>query len=143
MKLILPALIPSWRFFDVIAPSPRIEFSVFEGVDSVERDWHEFRPRPDHLSMIEIIKRVFWNPSWNESLFMMSCAERIMAGQEEHSRHAIMQRICNDYKAALDDVMNDRFVQFRLVFVSREGDEIRRHVAYTSPLERLDDEAQI
>ena len=27
-KLLLPALIPSWSFFDVIAPSPRIEYAL-------------------------------------------------------------------------------------------------------------------
>ena len=28
LRLLLPALIPSWRFFDVIAPSPRIEYAL-------------------------------------------------------------------------------------------------------------------
>lgn len=26
-KLLLPALIPSWNFFDVIAPAPRVEYA--------------------------------------------------------------------------------------------------------------------
>ena len=30
IRLLLPALIPSWRFFDVVAPSPRIEFVLLE-----------------------------------------------------------------------------------------------------------------
>ena len=32
-RYVLPALIPSWRFFDYIAPSPRIEFAVVAAVD--------------------------------------------------------------------------------------------------------------
>ena len=30
LKLLLPVLIPSWRFFDFIAPSPRIQFSLLK-----------------------------------------------------------------------------------------------------------------
>lgn len=26
-RLLLPAIVPSWRFFDEIAPSPRVEYA--------------------------------------------------------------------------------------------------------------------
>ena len=41
--LLLPALIPSWNFFDVIAPSPRIEIARLVSVDT-PRVWQEFAP---------------------------------------------------------------------------------------------------
>ncbi len=43
--LLLPALIPSWNFFDVIAPSPRIEAARLASTDA-QPVWREFRSRP-------------------------------------------------------------------------------------------------
>ena len=45
LKLLLPALIPSWRFFDTIAPSPRIEYALLHDPHAAAA-WREFRPRP-------------------------------------------------------------------------------------------------
>ena len=39
LKLLLPALIPSWRFFDTIAPSPRIEFTLLKTAQDAPGDW--------------------------------------------------------------------------------------------------------
>jgi hypothetical protein len=44
LKLLLPALIPSWRFFDTIAPSPRIEFTLLKTAQDASGAWREFRP---------------------------------------------------------------------------------------------------
>ncbi len=76
--LLLPALIPSWNFFDVIGPSPRIEYALLAAPDDGAGDWREFRPRPERLSIPAMLGRLFWNPRWNESLFLVACAERLM-----------------------------------------------------------------
>jgi len=34
--------------------------------------------------------RMFWNPSWNESLFLVSCAERLLQNPTPHSEDEIM-----------------------------------------------------
>src|SRR6187402_3359239 len=93
IKLLLPALIPSWRFFDTIAPSPRIEFTLLQSVQGVAGDWQEFRPRPSSLAVHEMLVRMFWNPRWNETLFLVSCAERLLTAPTEHSSHEIFNRI--------------------------------------------------
>ena len=98
IQLILPALIPSWRFFDSIAPSPRIEFALI-GVD--EGVWQEFRPKPQKVDLFTMIKRMLWNPSVNEGLFLVSCAERIIKDQTpEHSEAEIVFCLKRDLSSA-------------------------------------------
>jgi hypothetical protein len=77
-RYLLPVLIPSWRFFDFIAPSPRIEFAVIAQLDDPATRWQEFRPRPVHLPVAAMLRRLLWNPIWNESLFIVSCAEKLL-----------------------------------------------------------------
>ncbi len=134
LKLILPALVPSWRFFDVIAPSPRIEIAVMRSEGSAPADWREFRPRPQALTLTDMLKRIIWNPRWNESLFLMSCAERLAKDNAPFARKEIFCRIIRE----LD---GDGFVQFRLTFHAREGRQIIKHIAYLSPLEPFGREA--
>ncbi len=131
LKLLLPALIPSWRFFDTIAPSPRIEFARLETAHDTAESWQEFRPRPAHLPVKIMLQRLFWNPRWNETLFLVSCAERIMENGSEHSIQEIATRI----KTGLgQDAVATAYFQFRLVFVSMHGESVQKRVTYTSPV---------
>lgn len=125
LQLLLPAIVPSWRFFDVIAPSPRIEFRRLRNPDDDGGVWQEFRPRPGHVPIAQMIGRLFWNPRWNESLFLVSCAERLLDEPTDHSRDEIFRRIA----AGLAPDGNG-FLQFRLVVLSRRGDAIARDIAY-------------
>lgn len=127
-KLLLPALIPSWRFFDRIAPSPRIEFVVLKSARDTSDNWQEFRPRPARFSIISMAKRMVWNPRWNEQLFLVSCAERLAENPTGHSRVHWEQEIWRRIAAALPDNPEAPFLQFRLVFVSRE----ETHIAFIS-----------
>jgi len=136
LKLLLPALIPSWRFFDTIAPSPRIEFTLLKTAQDTPERWQEFRPRPPRLPMSSMLKRMVWNPVWNEQLFLVSCAERLMANGAPRSSHEILMRI----KAALElgsvDVMATPYLQFRLVFVSRNGTQLQKDIPFISEVYR-------
>ena len=123
LRLLLPALIPSWRFFDVIAPSPRIEVGLIGTAEDIPGSWQEFRPRSDHLPSRAMLKRMVWNPRWNESLFLVSCAERLMDNPTEHSRQEIANRIKSDLKET------SGYFQFRLVFINRDD----KRVTYVSP----------
>ena len=131
-SLLLPALIPSWRFFDTITASPRIEFALLKTADEVADEWQEFRPRPAHLTLASRLKRLFWNPRWNESLFLVSCAERLMENPTQHSLQEIKNRIqaeCHRHK--IDTTATPCF-QFRLVFVERHDKHLRKHMTYLS-----------
>ena len=143
-KLLLPALLPSWNFFDVIAPSPRIEFTLLHSENDTSTQWQEFRPRPTQLSFSKMLARMLWNPRWNESLFTVSCAERIMENTLQnnlgsHSENEILNRIINDIvcnKLLIDNLKAQdnptTHLQFRLLVIKREGLELIREVVFQS-----------
>ena len=118
IKLLLPALIPSWRFFDSVGPSPRLEYAFPQRPD----DWREFRPRPAVLTLPGMMRRLFWNPERNESLYLTSCAERLLETPTAHSVGEIEARL-----AVLGPV------RWRLALVQRQGARLVKAVAYTPP----------
>lgn len=141
LKLLLPALIPSWNFFDVIAPSPRIEYALFDTEDQSQLEWHAFRPRPMQLSFIQMLKRMLWNPQWNETLFMMSCAERIMENptQPQHSENEILNRILKELISNASNVkqITATHLQFRLLVIQRHDSQLITNIIFQSRTEFL------
>lgn len=135
LKLLLPALIPSWHFFDIITASPRIQYALLEDEDETGSVWSEFRPRPQSVSMRQTLRRLFFNAKWNESLFLVSCAERILLNassqQVSHSESEILERINNELQLN-DTPLNARYLQFRLLCVKREQNELVEEVSYLS-----------
>jgi len=142
LRLLLPALIPSWNFFDVIVPSPRIQFSILNPENDSQTEWQEFRPRPVHLSVWQMLGRMLWNPVWNESLFLMSCAERLMEVKTKHSEDEIFKRIKADIITEKKDkpLKGTEQIQFRLVFIRREGDELKEEIKFESKIQTIFDE---
>lgn len=133
--LILPVLVPSWRFFKTIEPSPRVQWALLPvgsaaGVGGAI-DWREFRARPEIVSPLQMARRLFWNPAWNETLFLVSCAERIQGQPTQHSITEIQQRILRDIMRRPIDVA-DKMLQFRLVFVHRDDVGISNEVVFVS-----------
>ena len=122
LQLLLPVLVPSWRFFDGIAPSPRIEIS------SDDENWQEVRKRPAHVPIGQIFIRLFHNGHWNDTLFLVSLSERLLEGDATRSEAQIVDLIRRD-----DPDLTGPF-RFRLSLVSREGQTVVRHFAYTSPI---------
>ena len=135
LKLLLPAIIPSWRFFDVIAPSPRIEFTVLSTPGDVPKIWQTFRPRPDHVPVLMMFRRMTYNAHWNETLFLASCAERLMQNPTKHSEAEIVTRIRRDLSEA------EGYMKLRLVFVRREGETLEKCVTFTSDVYPLNEGA--
>lgn len=137
-KLLLPALFPSWRFFDVIGPSPRIEVCLVDGPEEQGAVWRECRPRPARLSALDRLKALFWNAPWNETLFLANCAERILQGQEAHCSRELQRRLradlLHDFQDQGPDATIPPFFRFRLVFLSPHEGLIRRDIAFVSPL---------
>lgn len=136
LKLLLPALIPSWNFFDVIAPAPRVECALLASPGDATGTWREFRPRPQRVSVPTMLARLVWNPRWNQTLFMMSCAERLAEDRTPtHSEAELFRRIAADLAAEPEDPARPWLV-FRLVFVSREGEALTEEVVF-QPAPRL------
>ena len=139
LKLLLPAIIPSWRFFDFIAPSPRVQYTLLPSVDAQPDIWQEFRPRPQNLSIFTMLGRMLWNSRWNESLFLVSCAERLIDYPTSHSEDEIMQRIAGQLIRDMDntELSSASFLQFRLVFVKRTEDRLEESVLFLSRISPL------
>jgi hypothetical protein len=133
LKLLLPALFPSWRFFDVIGPSPRVEICLLEHPGDDRTGWRALRSRPLRLGVFDRLRAFFWNARWNETLHLANCAERFVQGQTEHCTREIRRRVRSDLRAAGDGAVPAPFFCFRLVFVSRHEGMIRRDVAFVSP----------
>ncbi|MBL1274556.1 MAG: hypothetical protein COB30_000550 [Ectothiorhodospiraceae bacterium] len=143
IKRLLPALLPSWRFFDFIVASPRIQFSLLKTENETSRQWQEFRPRPTQLSFAAMIKRLLWNPEWNESLFMVSCAERLLDQPTQHSEDEILKRIQHDITKNHSDtsaIHEASHLQFRILLINRKGTELLQEIAFTSRIQLMQDE---
>lgn len=136
--LVLPVLVPSWRFFQSIQPSPRVQWALISNGEAEVADWREFRPRPVDVSASEMLMRLFWNPRWNEALFLASCAERLQTSPTAHSIDEIQQRVRHGIGQMHIDVMGKRG-QFRLVFVQRAGAGLSEDVVYLSDTFAIDD----
>jgi hypothetical protein len=121
-RLLLPALLPSWRFFDRVTASPRLDYALLPAADAPAGQWQPFRPPAPRLTPAMMLRRLFWNASWNESLYLVSLAERLVhdasAATEAHSQRELLLRVARhlDRHGACD---RDAFLQIRLRFVRR------------------------
>ena len=89
-----------------------------------------------------MLKRMVWNPRWNESLFLVSCAERLMQNPTEHGGREILERIKAELERNSVDVVATPFLQFRLAFLSREGARVQKHNTFISPIHRISGHAE-
>lgn len=135
LLLLLPALLPSWRFFKTIEPSPRVEWALTTADGALPDRWHAYRPPPRHVPPLAMARRMLWNPGWNEALYLVSCAERLMEGPNAHAHEEIFRRVRADVIQA--GAVSPVLLQFRLVFVSREGAQLMREVTYQSEARAL------
>lgn len=139
LKLLLPALIPAWNFFDVIGPAPRVEYALLASPGDTTATWRTFRPRPEHVSIQTMLGRLLWNPRWNQALFAMSLAERLAEDRApEHAEAELFRRIAADLAPAPADPTRP-WLCFRLVFVAREGETLAEEVMVQPAPRRLAD----
>ncbi|MCE2929054.1 MAG: hypothetical protein LW817_05445 [Candidatus Caenarcaniphilales bacterium] len=123
-KLLAPIFIPAWQFFREIAPSPRIEYAL----DSEQfKTWHEFNLRPQEINFWGFVRRIFYNREWNEMLFIMNCAEKLITSPNQYSSEEILKRLKTNLKLS-----DSEHLKFRLVFVSIENGAFRRVILHES-----------
>jgi hypothetical protein len=135
LRLLLPAIVPSWRFFDAVTASPRIDYALLPGAP----DWRAFRPRPRTIAPAARIGRLVWNAQWNETLFLVSLAERLLGPAPpevvRHSQAELLMRVARDLdRRGLCD--RGDCLQVRLRLVDRAADEIA-YVSAPCPIARL------
>jgi len=104
--------------------------------------WQEFRPRPKKVSLLRMFKRMFWNPNWNESLFLVSCSERLLDYPTKHSEDEILNRIIFALKK--ENQFEERpeifSLQFRLKQIQRRNHYLTEKIVYHSRLALLKNE---
>ena len=139
LQLLLPALLPSWGFFDYIQPSPRIQLRFLDASHTPISQWQEWRPRPTHVSPLQMARRLVWNAHWNETLFAMSCAERIAEQHTRHSEQQILKCIVHDWqRGVLTSPIAADAVQFRLMFVQRQLRQLVDEQRFLSQITQLE-----
>ena len=122
--LLLPALFPSWRFFKQVGPSPRVEYRVL--LDGQGSEWRESHPIPEHVGLGRMARRMIWNPARNTQLYMVSLSERLVSGLVEHSAAELNRLIAEKIGEQEGEL------QFRLMFMAPEDDQIVGTVVYES-----------
>ncbi|MCR9071495.1 MAG: hypothetical protein NXI18_07245 [Alphaproteobacteria bacterium] len=140
VRLLLPALFPSWRFFDVIGPSPRIEVALLQTSDDAGNDWHEVRPRAERLGVAGYLRTFFFNARWNETLFLVTCAEGVIRDESDQPLREIRDRLRADLSRDAGGSAAPWF-RFRIVLLSRDAGRVRRDVVFTSPAYTIADGA--
>ena len=133
LKLILPVIFPSWRFFSSIGPSPRIHIAFLQNENAEPDNWQAFRPLPAKISLKNGSRRLLHNPEWNETLFINTCAERLFEGYSVMREQEIMRRIlaaihCGEIK--VDKAKP--YVTYRISAVMREGQVIGQQVTFVA-----------
>lgn len=133
---LLPAIIPSWRFFDRIGPAPRLEFALVTSPDEAACEWQAVNPRPARVLPWVALARLFWNPYGNEALFLVSCAERLIDHPTPQRADDLWHRIADIVERRLGPQTAPPFLLVRIVQTMRDGEQIVDHVAWTSNAQR-------
>jgi len=129
---LLPALMPSWRFFDAIGPSPRVDYAWVND-DAAPAPWQEFRPRPPRVPVTRMLARLLWNPHWNETLYIVRCAERLMEGDVDFTARELRWRLTLACQRGELLPATAPALRFRVRAVTREDGRIVDDVLYVSP----------
>jgi hypothetical protein len=135
LHYLLPALLPSWRFFDYIGPSPRIEICLLQHAGDAPSQWQPFRPPPPLLTLALQLRSLLWNPRGNEALYLLSSSEKLLQRQSMPAQMEIVRRI--DAAVACGEIVassQQRFFVFRLLEIDRDGDALQTQVSFESPV---------
>lgn len=121
VHLLLPVLFPSWRFFKEVGPSPRIEVPGPDGC------WVSALPRPARLSPAQRLGRLFYNPTWNEDLYLLSLCDRLLVEGTVQAVDRLSARLAARLKVSPETLV------FRIALVTRERDGVHHDIAYEHP----------
>ncbi|MCJ8309164.1 MAG: hypothetical protein HRU27_10270 [Rhizobiaceae bacterium] len=72
---------------------------------------------------------MFWNPRWNETLYLVSLSERLTLEPTEHSEREIKTLLARHLHMVEPGIER---LQFRLVFVRREGGDLIEEITHLS-----------
>ena len=132
LGLCLPIILPSWRFFDVIAPAPRIEFAWLDDAISTTPTWQIFRPTPATIPWHQRLRMLWWNAERNESLYLLSCADQICYAGSAHAMAEVRARLL---RAASRGELGrpGQYLRYRICMTERIGSVLYDTEVYCDP----------
>ncbi len=77
-----------------------------------------------------MLLRLCWNPAWNEALYVVRCAKRLMQGERGNLEHEIKQRIERHLRADLANAHGT--FMFRILAHERTGDQVNVRTVFES-----------
>lgn len=119
IQLFLPVLFPSWRFFQEIGPSPRIEVR-----QSKNDHWVPLWTLPAKLSPAQFLFRLMFNADWNRKLYLVSTCIRYSVEPDDFTQSELTKGISELLP------QKSEHVDFRIVYHAREGGVIGTFVDY-------------
>jgi hypothetical protein len=135
LHYLLPALLPSWRFFDSIGPSPRLEFCLLQHAADTPLQWLRFRPVVQRMTVPAQLRSLLWNPRGNEALYLLSSSEKLLQRQSIAAQMEIAQRMTAAFSSGeIATAPQHRFFVFRLLEIERGDDGLLAQVSFESPV---------
>ena len=129
--LILPIVIPSWRFFDVIAPAPHIEYGWADSATSSAFAWWPFLPTPATIAWPLRLRHLWSNAARNETLYLLACADQVC--------YAASARAATEIRARLERAVANGSIErqglylcLRIRTVERVGTALQETVVYST-----------
>lgn len=86
-----------------------------------------------------MLRRLVWNPAWNEHLYLVTCAERFLHAGIEARAGEILARVGAHARRSAGQGEAPAYVQMRLLLARRDGAVVAREEVYRSPVHPLSD----
>lgn len=132
LKLLLPILFPSWRFFSSIGPSPRIDIGWLGEKNAQPLEWLPFRSLQERLTLAAGVQRLFFNPVWNERLYLNTCAEHLLECDSAFHAQQIAERLLHAVNTGELKAGAARYLVFRVRALTDEAGQVRDDVVFMS-----------
>lgn len=85
--------------------------------------------------MLHMLRRLFWNPRWNDALYLVSLAERQTIAPTEHSLQDITAHIARRLRSQKTPA--GALFQFRILYVHRDAIGLHQTVTFEGPITAL------
>jgi hypothetical protein len=133
LSLISPIFFPSWRFFSEVDPSPRFLLAFLSNENDTPDTWQEFSPLPVKVTLLRSLANLFWNPTWNQRLYLNSCAERLLNEYTLEREREIVARLLLAISNSGETLTSDaRYIIVRIDTLIREHKHITRTTSFVS-----------
>lgn len=139
IKLLLPILFPSWRFFSGIGPSPRFDIGFIKEGESDPATWIDLSQIPAEWKIWKGIGQLFHNPVWNDQLYINTCAEHLFEFNSEFREQEIADRLLRLFQLKSYKISNDvSYFCFRIRAIESDGLNPAEKIVFFSKIFPLD-----